>query len=1047
MKKQLLFVAFLLVFVLNFPFSALAQEAVVEAKELSDITTAIEGAQRGDIINITLKGDIEIPSNINISKAITVNIDFNGYQLNYTGSTDGDASKAGFYLNNKNATLSLKGSNPLEDYKEYEHYADSVKPDMTGTGNLITILHGKLNIENMYLMAPASAWAINGALANDNDSEITVRNSVLRCPKDSQKSAITSYGANGYGTVEKRTLVIENSVIYGGFKGQNSFNYTVGTAFTNVKFYDFEIVNDCWYTPDGSAVSSLMMNKFDKAVTVTSCVFQNYDGTIGNVKITTYTGKQNLKLIDCTFNSITGYLGADRGGSAKVWVVTKMPSCEQSGTAIMYSSSNMNGVEETVTADIHSYDDGIIVYPNGYASAGTRQIACVKCQSTSLTNDIYAPIFVSLGYSLQENGNSISLGTKINNEALGAFLADNPHITLDYGVVVGGDGLEVSLVDGKTTARGGILASCSEKKIDMLDIKLTGLKPEQKDTEFAMEFYVSDGEGVEYIDGSLDFKSYNQIEKELDRVYSAVQDLLYSKHKLTYNEDGSFRVLIIADAHMNASGDATNVQEVKDRIKMLVDKENPNLVVFTGDNTIGSSSEEKLRVNIDALVSYIEQKQIPWCHVYGNHDHEGALSNSRQQEIFETYEYCISKTGPDISGVGNYVHGIYKRDGSLGSVIYFLDSGAYDSVNGGYDYIKADQIAWYKESSELLQEYNGGKVVHGMMAFHIPLIENNDAYNNRNNTEIVYEYAGDKNEPICASATDTALLETIFERGDIKAIVTGHDHKNDYMYNYYGVKLCSSPNISDLTYYAADLQGSRVFDLNLETITNIPTYVSYLIKRVSPEDYDLYEGNVTIENFEGEAPKTGVASLGGGTIGGTLTLEVVDGKGKDGSSAIEVKRSQTGNAELYIYLTEENYGRLGTNKYLVVWMDLTDVEFRKACTGLLTNVGNSPHMADNDDGTNPPYYYLADGATEWVTLSHGGDGCFGTGDGGGVKGKKGYFAFRVEDLLLGARGKPMSENTLVTGYYMYLDISSNSYANIPFYIDSIMLVEDYKTVK
>ena len=43
------------------------------------------------------------------------------------------------------------------------------------------------------------------------------------------------------------------------------------------------------------------------------------------------------------------------------------------------------------------------------------------------------------------------------------------------------------------------------------------------------------------------------------------------------------------------------------------------------------------------LVGYIEEKQIPWCHVYGNHDHENAVDLAKQQEIYESYEYCISK--------------------------------------------------------------------------------------------------------------------------------------------------------------------------------------------------------------------------------------------------------------------------------------------------------------------------------------------------------------------------------------------------------------------
>jgi len=48
------------------------------------------------------------------------------------------------------------------------------------------------------------------------------------------------------------------------------------------------------------------------------------------------------------------------------------------------------------------------------------------------------------------------------------------------------------------------------------------------------------------------------------------------------------------------------------------------------------------------------------------------------------------------------------------------------------------------------------------------------------------------------------------------------------MFNYEGVKLCSSPNVSKLTYFDENIQGCRVFDLNLNAIDNIPTRVEYL---------------------------------------------------------------------------------------------------------------------------------------------------------------------------------------------------------------------------
>ncbi len=532
-----------------------------------------------------------------------------------------------------------------------------------------------------------------------------------------------------------------------------------------------------------------------------------------------------------------------------------------------------------------------------------------------------------------------------------------------------------------------------------------------------------------------------------------VEEMLESKHKLYFNADGSFRVLILADIHMNAASNLTTTENIKKRIKFLIDKENPNLVIFTGDNTIRSSTTAIAKNNISAMVSYIEEKKIPWCHVYGNHDHENALTLEKQQEIYESFEYCISKEGPDLSGVGNYVNGIYNKDGSLGAVIYCLDSHDYpkDGSGGTYDYIKQDQIDWYKSTSEKLQKYNG-KVVPALMAFHIPLIENTYAYNNRNNKDIVSEYTGERNEAICSSVTDTNLFETILERGDVKAIVTGHDHVNDYMYNYKGVKLCSSPNFSEFTYTDSRLWGARAFDMNLATINNIPTHVTYINERIDTSNLPTLADNVKLE-YTNEAIKNAVVQNWNNesALKGTASISVTADKGVDNSSALMLKRkvsgtnTRDGNFEVYFEIS--NQGKIGNNKYLIVWADFTNVEFRKACFGFAGERGfAAAHRTDDADYVTS-FYYLADGASEWVTLKHGADGCFGVGDNGSqsMKGKKGYFAFPIENMKMGSTAPTAS--TAITGIYFYGSLNDNAlYADVPFYFDDFRLVTDYKTV-
>ena len=523
-----------------------------------------------------------------------------------------------------------------------------------------------------------------------------------------------------------------------------------------------------------------------------------------------------------------------------------------------------------------------------------------------------------------------------------------------------------------------------------------------------------------------------------------VETMLESKHKLTFDTNGNFKVLILADIHMNVDADTAKVQAAKDRIKLLVDRENPDLVIFTGDNTLYSSTEEKLRSNISAMVSYIEEMQIPWCHVYGNHDHEYALSREEQHEIYKSYEYCISKDNPTdryMSGVGNYVHAVYNADGTVGAVLYLLDSGAYIS-SGGYDYIKGNQITWYKEVSEDIQKYNGGKIAPAIMAFHIPLIENKHAYENRDNKEIVLEYTGERNEDICSSPIDTNLFETVLERGDVRAIVTGHDHINDYMYNYKGVMLASSPNFTELTYNNASVHGARVLNINLGEEKKISTYVSYIEERLNPDNFGTLNKNVSLEYNAEAINQATIMGWNCGSLAGNVSLSLEDGKGVNGSDAIKILRDDISNFETSFKIS--NMGKLGENKYLVVWADFSGVEFRKACFGLLSAEGYAGPYRTDDADYKTPIYYLADGATEWIELSHGGDGCFGVGDGGsqGMMGKKGYFAVPVQNLKKGSA--TLSSDTLISGFYFYGSLNSGACYNVPFYFDDIRLVEDYR---
>lgn len=324
------------------------------------------------------------------------------------------------------------------------------------------------------------------------------------------------------------------------------------------------------------------------------------------------------------------------------------------------------------------------------------------------------------------------------------------------------------------------------------------------------------------------------------------EELLSSKVRLSCDGNGDFNIVVLADVH--ATGPiSTSVQ--KD-IRKIIDEEQPDLVLFTGDNAV-CPDEETLRAALDSIVGYIEEQQIPWCHVYGNHDHEGGMSKEEMQPIYESYEYCVSKWGDKtLTGVGNYVLPIYEYESdTISNLIWCLDSGSmmseedirdlipnsctdfsgidYDAWGGYYDYIHADQIQWYYETSTFLEDYLN-QVTPSIMAFHMPLQEIYYAWNNR----LAFEnWAGEKNDPIGASPINSGLFTAITQRGDVVATVSGHDHLNTFMVEYKGVMLSYSPGCSTHGYYSNDTLGSRVFKMNSSDPFEIETYVHYLYRK------------------------------------------------------------------------------------------------------------------------------------------------------------------------------------------------------------------------
>ena len=328
-----------------------------------------------------------------------------------------------------------------------------------------------------------------------------------------------------------------------------------------------------------------------------------------------------------------------------------------------------------------------------------------------------------------------------------------------------------------------------------------------------------------------------------------LREIFNVKHELRVDENGDFKVLVLSDVQ---SSSTSLTDEILKNIEIVISKENPDLVIFNGDNSYGMARESWIRGYVKHMAGYCEENQIPWAHVYGNHDDEvsqyySGLSKDRQQKVYESFDYCVSKAGEEeLFGVGNFVLPVMSHDGSRVEFnVWCLDSGAYVEnpidhvVNGSnyfygiYEYIQQNQIDWYVDSSKLLESFNG-ELVPAMMTFHIPLQESYTAWSQKE--ALGLEWDGEKRENISACAVNCGLFNHIVRRGDVKVLVNSHDHLNDFMVKYKGVKMCYTACIGTEVYHADDMLGGRVINFSTKS-EDIETHMSYVNERV-PVDND-----------------------------------------------------------------------------------------------------------------------------------------------------------------------------------------------------------------
>lgn len=355
--------------------------------------------------------------------------------------------------------------------------------------------------------------------------------------------------------------------------------------------------------------------------------------------------------------------------------------------------------------------------------------------------------------------------------------------------------------------------------------------------------------------------------KDLRPRLSMQRETSESVAKPTLRVHGSkFKIMQLADLHFSTGhGKCLNHVVGKDEkagecqadplsiqhIEAFLERENPDMVVLTGDQIFGSAAPDAETALLKLLTPLIKRK-VPWAAVFGNHDDENTNMNRAQQMAYmETLPYSLSQAGPEeVDGVGNYLLQVLAPKSDNPAVtMYFLDTHAKhpnQKLFPGYDWVKESQLEWLEnEHAKVEPAQNKYTHIHMSMAFfHIPTTE----YRNARGKKMIGSWKEGAAAPKHNSGT-RKLLEEI----GVSVVSVGHDHVNDFcMWDDVNARreeippmwLCYGGGLGEGGYggYGGYIRRTRMFEIDTEanSITSWKRKVS---------DYDeIFDKQVLVKN-------------------------------------------------------------------------------------------------------------------------------------------------------------------------------------------------------
>ena len=272
---------------------------------------------------------------------------------------------------------------------------------------------------------------------------------------------------------------------------------------------------------------------------------------------------------------------------------------------------------------------------------------------------------------------------------------------------------------------------------------------------------------------------------------------------IKFNTERECKIIQFTDIHYDSQRPENSDKSLK-MMDLVLDKERPEVVIFTGDVVVGKNTEN----DWDEVLRPVNSRNIPFAIALGNHDDEQGLTINEIYQLMSKYPLCLNSAKKAKDNHDDVIKVMSSDSDSVKALLYVFYSNSYSTINDvkGYGWLTPQQISNYNKTSNKFKRKNNDVSLPSLAFLHIPLPEYSKAYDQKSCT-------GVKLEKECSPQINTGLFASMKINGDVMGVFCGHDHNNDYLAELDGIALAYGRFSGSKNTYTDLENGARIIVL------------------------------------------------------------------------------------------------------------------------------------------------------------------------------------------------------------------------------------------